>query len=167
MNGTKNLRKEREENRTFPTLIEYERYHSKPVFKIKYIGQALFFNHHFLVMILLGFFGVIFTPPKTSIYFINESIDFLNALMLGVGISGVICWVFVYKLKKNHYVSSPVWVACYLLLNICHIFSVLFVLGFFGAIGIEQNGNISALICGNFFSTLVGIVLSIKYTYKS
>ena len=164
MNGTKNLRKEREENRTFPTLIEHERYHSKPVFKIKYLGQALFFNHHFLVMILLGFFGVIFTPPKTSIYFINESIDFLNALMLGVGISGVICWIFVYKLKI---ISSPVWVACYLLLNIAHIFSVLFVLGFFGAIGIEQNGNISALICGNFFSTLVGIVLSIKYTYKS
>lgn len=163
-----------QKNRTFLILDEHpenNRYIDtrKPTFKFKYLGQALFFNHHFLVMILVGFFGMIFTPLKTSIDWVNESVEFLNALTLGIGASGIICWIFAYKLKKDYSrgISSLVWVACYLLLNVCHILSVLFILGFFASVGIKQNGNISALACGVFVSLITGIMLSIKYAYKS
>lgn len=141
----------------------------RPVFRIKYIVQALFFNHHFLVMILVGLFGMIFTPLETSIGWINESIDFLNAITLGVGIGGIICWCFVYKFKKefSSEISSSVWTACYILLNICHIISVLFIVVFFLSVGIKQNGSISSLACGVFSSMLAEIMLSIKYAYKS
>jgi magnesium-transporting ATPase (P-type) len=173
MNETKELRNEKK--RKMFTILEIEtregksRNISRPVFRLKYVEQALFFNRHFLMMIIVGVFGIIFTPLKTSINWINESIDFLNAVILGIGVGGVICWCFVYKFKKEfaNEISHPVWMACYILLNICHILSVFFILGFFLSVGIKQNGGISSLACGVFFSMIYGIMLSIKYAYKS
>lgn len=174
MNGTRNSRNEKKKRRT-PTILEtstgesypfpilFSGYH--PVFRLKYIGQALFFNLHFLTMILVGIFGMIFTPLKTSIEWINENINFLNAVILGVGVGGIICWCFVYKFKKEFSkdISTSFWIACYVLLNICHIMAVLFFLGFFLSVGIKENGSISSLACGVFSSTIAGIMLSIKY----
>ena len=141
----------------------------RPLFKLGYLEQALMFNHHFLTMILVGVCGEFFSPMKTPIIWINANIDFLNAFFFGVGVSGVICWVFVYKLKKEYSreISNFVWTGCFILLNICHILSVVFVVEFFLGVGIKQNGQISSLACGVFSSVLIGIVLSIKYAYKS
>lgn len=140
--------------------------YSRPLFKLGYLEQALFFNHHFLMMILVGICGEFFSPMKTPIIWINANIDFLNAFFFGVGVSGVICWVFVYKLYSRE-ISNFVWTGCFILLNICHILSVVFVVEFFLGVGIKQNGQISSLACGVFSSILIGIVLSIKYAYKS
>lgn len=141
----------------------------RPLFKLRYLEQALMFNHHFFVMILVGISSSVFGPLKTPIIWINANIDFFNAFFFGVGVSGVICWTFVYKLKKEfrREVSDFAWTGCYILLNICHILSVVFVIGFFLSVGIKQSGQISSLACGIFSSMLIGIILSIKYAYKS
>lgn len=141
----------------------------RPLFKLRYLEQALMFNHHFLMMILVGVFGEFFPPSKTPIIWVNANVDFLNAFFFGAGVSGVICWTFVYKLKKefNREVGDFVWTGCYILLNVCHILSVVFVIGFFLSVGIKENGQISSLACGIFSSMLIGIILSIKYAYKS
>lgn len=168
MNGTRNSKKDRE--KTF-LIIDSPRSRPSPnesfslVFKYKYLEQALFFNHHFLAIILVGFFGMFFTPIQTKVEWVNESIDFINALMLGIGVSGVICWCFAFKIKGE--INQTVWTACHVLLNVCHILCVLFTLGFFFAVGIKPDGAVSALACGTFSALILGIMLSMKYAYKN
>lgn len=143
---------------------------SKPIkpsleFRWKYIEQALFFNIHFLVCILVGIFGVLFAPTTTHYPWINQNTSFVNAFMLGIGLSGVICWCFTYKVKGE--ISSLTWFLCHILLNICHIFCVLVFLFFFVAVGVKVDGSISALAGGVFSALIAGIMLSMKYAYKN
>lgn len=133
-------------------------------FKWKYLEQALFVNHHFLVLILVGLVSLIFPPLATSFAWVNQNIEFINSLMLGVGVSGVFCWCFAFKIRGD--VSRIVWTVCHALLNICHILSVAFFLFFFCAVGIKSDGSVSSLACGVFSSSILGIMLSMKYTFR-
>lgn len=133
-------------------------------FKLKYIEQAIFINRHFLVLILIGFFSLIFSPSATASDIVNSNIEFINALMLGVGISGIVCWVIAYKTKGK--INMGVWRLCHILLNFSHILSVLIFLFFFITVGARPDGRISSLACGVFSSIIIGILLSMRNAYR-
>lgn len=134
-------------------------------FKLKYVEQAIFVNRHFLVLTLVGFFSLMFSPLRTSSAVFNENVEFINSLMLGVGVSGIVCWIFAFKIKGQ--ISGVVWRACHVLLNICHVLSVVFFLFFFIAVGIKSDGSVSSLACGVFLSLILGVVLSMRYVCKN
>lgn len=134
-------------------------------FKMKYIEQAIFVNRHFLVLTLVGFFSLVFAPLRTSSTAFNENVDFINSLMLGVGVSGIICWIFAFKIRGQ--ISGVVWRACHVLLNVCHLLSVLFFLFFFVAVGVKSDGSISSLACGVFLTLIIGVMLSMRYVCKN
>lgn len=133
-------------------------------FKLKYVEQAIFINRHFLVLILIGFFSLIFSPLTTASDIVNSNIEFINALMLGVGVSGVLCWIIAYKTKGK--INMGVWRLCHVLLNLCHILSVLIFLFFFVTVGVKSDGSVSSLACGVFSSLIIGILLSMRNAYR-
>lgn len=143
----------------------YQRGEVSLKFNIKHIEQAIYVNPHFLSIILVGFFALLFSPFITSFEWVNESMEFISSLMLGTGISGILCWIFAFKIRGE--VSQTLWTLCHILLNICHILSVLFFLFFFIAVGIRENGTISALACGIFSSMIMNVMLSMKYGYRN
>ena len=151
---------------TIPMIITSSKKHGEPSLdlKFKYIEQALFVNNHFLLLIIAGVLGLIFSPVPTAIPWLNNNIEFINSLMLGIGVSGVICWIIAFKIRGE--INGITWRACHVLLNICHILSVALFLLFFILVGIKKDGSISSLACGVFSSAILGIMLSMKYNSK-
>lgn len=132
-------------------------------FPFNYIVQAVFVSPHFLTLILTGLSSLIFNPFQTDSRIINQNIEFITSLTLGVGISGVICWIFAFRIRE---VGETVWKLCHVLLNICHLISVAIFLFFFVIVGVRSDGTISSLAFGVFSSLIVGIMLSMKYDNK-
>lgn len=150
---------------TIPIITTSSKYGTLSLdFKFKYIEKALFVNHHFMMLTIMGGLGLIFSPIPTAITWLNSNIEFINSLMLGVGLSGIICWVFAFKIRGE--INGITWRACHVLLNICHILSVALFLLFFILVGIKKDGSISSLACGVFSSSILGIMLSMRYGCK-
>lgn len=126
---------------------------------IEKIISILNFNFNFVVLFFLGIFSLMF-ESRSGIQWHEENKELIYSLISGIGISGIICWFFSFKIiyRKNYNFNLP-----YFLWLTCHLFGIFTFLYFMFILGVRQNGTLSGFALGVFFSLILYSPFSILY----
>lgn len=92
-------------------------------FKCKYLLESVFYNRGMINLITIGIFSLLFFPDKDYLEFYREFYKIFYALLIGVGCSGIFCWILAFKIfnqKFNLYYC--LWLFCYLVEVLFYLF---------------------------------------------
>lgn len=143
----------------------------KPVNEINnYIVEAINANGNLVALALAGLFSLVFEPVRGAGEWHRNNAELIYSLMAGTGISGVICWLFSFRLKMGVEVTKLNFnLPCFLWL-FCHFLSVCAFLYFLSVLGVRKDGSFSGLALGVFgwliLSTPFSILNSTLYLYR-
>lgn len=128
---------------------------------LQYILSIISLNFNFVIMFFLGVFSLIFEPPRTILDWHKENQELNYSLVTDVSVSGIICWLFCFKLN---YVSRLNFNLLYFLWLLCHLIAIATFLYFLIILGIRSDGTFSGLALGVFFGLIIYSPFSILYS---
>lgn len=83
-------------------------------FKAEYLIEAIFYNRGMIKLITIGIFSILFAPPESKNDLMWEPYGMLYATLIGIGISGVFCWIFAFKLFNRKFgIYYNMWLICF------------------------------------------------------
>ena len=92
--------------------------------KLEFFFEAILYNRGFTNLITIGISSLFFSPPVSG----GDELDLyriIYTVLIGVGFSGLLCWVFAFKLFNKRFKSYYyLWLFCYLIETSFYIFSL-------------------------------------------
>lgn len=129
--------------------------------------NILNFNINFVILFLLGVCSLVFEPSRTAVGWHEENKELIYSLITGVGISGIICWFFVFRITPRGKIQFDL---PYFLWLTCHLIAIITFLYFLMVLGVRQDGSVSGLALGVFFSLILyspfNILYNLLYSHK-
>ena len=131
-------------------------------FKTQYLIESVFYNRGMIKLISIGIFGLIFFPNNYPENLSGELYKISYALLIGVGLSGIFCWIFAFKIfnqKFNFYYC--LWLFCYSIEILVYLFILIQI-----ASNHFSGESILAIITGMILP-LVVIETLLNFRYRS
>ena len=122
--------------------------------------NILNFNINFVILFLLGICSLVFESSRTAAGWHEENKELIYSLITGVGISGIICWFFVFRITPRGKIQFNL---PYFLWLTCHLIAVATFLYFLMILGVRQDGSVSGLALGVFFGLILYSPFNILY----
>ena len=122
--------------------------------------NILNFNINFVILFLLGICSLVFESSQTAVGWHEENKELIYSLITGVGISGIICWFFVFRITPRGKIRFNL---PYFLWLTCHLIAVATFLYFLMILGVRQDGSVSGLALGVFFGLILYSPFNILY----
>lgn len=95
------------------------------VFKIEYLLEGIFYNRAMIKLISISLFSLFLAPPSVENEILWESYGMLYSLLIGVGLSGLFCWVFAFKMfNKKFNIYYYLWLFCYSIGMVFYLFAL-------------------------------------------
>lgn len=131
-------------------------------FRVEYLIESIFYNRGMIKLISIGFFSLLLSPGGTDETFYPEGYKVLYSLLIGVGLSGLFCWIFAFKIFNQRFSTYYyMWLTCYSIEILFYLFMLTKVAG-----GDFSSVSILGLATG-IIVPLVLIETLLNFRYKS
>ncbi len=130
-----------------------------------YLLESATHNRGFVTLIFIGVFNLILPPTNLNIPdWYKELYEVVNAVLIGVGIGGLLCWVFAFRLfdTRKFTLYYALWLICHFI-EIFYFISIIFwSIKIIGSVSGFVMGVVTTLVL---FDGLVSLKLEGKKNY--
>lgn len=128
-------------------------YSNDRTFRLEYLIEGIFYNRGMIKLVGIGLFSLLFSPPGSNEEMLWEPYGILYSALIGVGLSGLFCWVFAFKLFSRKFsVYYYLWLFCYSIGMVFYLFALTQI----------ASGNLSMVSVPGFTTGIIVPLISIE-----